>query len=199
MLPTTRVESIHPEDIARLNGEFYGKYPHGHFNLRFLMALAADDGDPDLAQVLTKSRLLINDITVKTDEVEVDELVELAKLEILALSHHASETLLRLFFVHAEESLCPWLRLAELKGLGVTYEIAGQILDGTLMLPAGDRHLDEVIPEVLFGVGIPDYDAGLEDSETIYSVASGLLDANKNRQMDGLVLLLELAHSSIRP
>ncbi len=171
VIPVSRLDEVHPDDIVRVNGEFYGKYPHGHFNTRLMIALAADDGDGDLTELLRKRRNLVNDVELAMEELEPDDLREVAKLELLALSHHASETLLRLFYVHAEGTSCPWLRLAELKGLGVTYEIAGQVLDGVMQLPSGDRGLDELVPEILFGVGIPDYDAGLEDPEVIYSVA----------------------------
>jgi hypothetical protein len=110
------------ENYAELNATFYGMKPHIYLRRR-LRSLWLWHGDPPgLAEILGE-KFIVDGMAVTLgtegdDEAEKRERERFVVIEAEVLLHHVSETLLRLYLVHAKESSCPWLDVSREKSFG---------------------------------------------------------------------------------
>jgi len=99
------------ENYPDLNATFYGMKPHIYLRRR-LRSLWLWHGDPPGLTELLNEKFIVDDMAVTLgtegdDEEEKRERERFVVIEAEVLLHHVSETLLRLYLVHATESLCP--------------------------------------------------------------------------------------------
>lgn len=148
------------ENYPDLNATFYGMKPHAYLRRR-LRSLWLWHGDPPgLAEVL-EERFIVDNIAVTLgtegdDEAEKEERERFVVIEAEVLLHHVSETLLRLYLVHAKESLCPWLDISREKSFFLLKKDISKLRERlksgaentgieAAFLPPGDRR--KMIPE----------------------------------------------------
>lgn len=96
-----------------LNATFYGMKPHIYLRRR-LKSLWLWHGDPPGLSELLSEKFIVDDMAVTLgtegdEDAEKRERERFVVIEAEVLLHHVSETLLRLYLVHARESPCPWL------------------------------------------------------------------------------------------
>ena len=107
-------------NAPRLNREFYSGMPYGYFGQRLenllLVATKYDQVRPLVDEGFEWGKLTINAGPMDHEERELDKqaVKVYLLLESLVLLHHAAETLLRLYFAHADpdDPPCPWLAMA---------------------------------------------------------------------------------------
>jgi|GEM_PF-1840504 len=193
-------KGLAPENYLDLNATFYGMRPHIYLRRR-LRSLWLWHGDPPGLAALLNEKFIVEDIAVTVgtegdDEAEKAERERFVVIEAEVLLHHVSETLLRLYLVHAQKSSCPWLDVSREKNFGrLKKDVeklrkrlkAGEEKPGieAAFFPPGDRkkmipdHGDEVWEE-----------AAQNLSEYLEYYASHFLDsAPYNAAKHGLALL----------
>lgn len=107
------------ENYPDLNATFYGMSPHAYLRRR-LRSLWLWHGDPPGLAELLNEKFIVDDMAVTLgtegdEEEEKRERERFVVIEAEVLLHHVSETLLRLYLVHAKESPCPWLDISREK------------------------------------------------------------------------------------
>lgn len=109
-------------EIAALNRAFYGTDPAEHFSRRFHLLLAqASQSDAELRAEAKKYKFGKISMTVPSiteSEVDEDAHKRFVLLEAELFIHHAAETLVRLYFAHADNAPAPWIEMAKLRGPG---------------------------------------------------------------------------------
>lgn len=114
----TEDELLAEENFLALNEAFYRGEPHAYFRMRTLslMVLA---GRPEVVHDALRSGVSYEGVTVRRADddpgPDAQELDRFVTLELAALHHHATETLLRLFIAHRGTPGCPWLALSRLR------------------------------------------------------------------------------------
>lgn len=142
------------ENYPDLNATFYGMKPHIYLRRR-LRSLWLWHGDPPGLADLLGEKFIVDGMAVTLgtegdDEAEKRERERFVVIEAEVLLHHVSETLLRLYLVHARKSPCPWLDVSREKSFGrVKKDVqrlrkrlkAGEEKPGieNAFLPPGDR------------------------------------------------------------
>lgn len=116
------------EQFAGLNRAFYEGFRSDAFRVRLLSLCLAHDGHDRLGPLLSEG-VTWGKLTMAS-QVEGKDFIEYAELEILALHHHLSETVTRLFWVHANNEPCPWLALARIRQPSQLKDIAARYLEG---------------------------------------------------------------------
>ncbi len=103
------LDSNYPE----LNDEFYAGRPWDYFRHRLihLAAVAAEPGEAPLTGPFAVGLVAIEMRAPDTNHHPTPGQT-FAAIECEVLLHHASETLLRLIYAHAEPHPCPWLRMS---------------------------------------------------------------------------------------
>lgn len=107
------------ENYLDLNATFYGMSPHAYLRRR-LRGLWLWHGNPSGLADILEEKFIVDDMAVTLgtegdDEEEKKERERFVVIEAEVLLHHVSETLLRLYLVHARESSCPWLDVSREK------------------------------------------------------------------------------------
>lgn len=105
-----------PENFPELNAAFYGMSPHGYLRMR-LRSLYLWQGNPDGMFQLMRDGVKFDEMAISTpdenpDDDDEDERRRFTAIELEVLLHHVSETLLRLYIVHAQLPVCPWLEVS---------------------------------------------------------------------------------------
>jgi hypothetical protein len=116
-------EHLAPEGFPALNESFYRSEPHAYLGQR-LTNLLLVAGKPEELIDLMDSGITFGEASVgrRPDSPERDQEEDdkngraFVALEAELLLHHASETLLRLFFAHSGLLPCPWLEMSRLRG-----------------------------------------------------------------------------------
>lgn len=115
-------EGLRPENFGELNEQFYAAEPWRYFQQRLAhLMLVAADSDRYRAIFSEGVRLASVELTFEhakaggQDSPTVEQSFVAVEAEVLL--HHAAETLLRFVHAHAEEDLCPWLRMSRLTGV----------------------------------------------------------------------------------
>lgn len=125
------------EQYSGLNREFYEGFDIETLRARLMIACLAHHQPDSLVKPLSKGvewgKLKM------AAEFGSEDLGRYAELEVLSLHHHLSETLVRLFWIHAVEEPCPWLALARLRSPRELKAIASKYLDGEPWDSAADR------------------------------------------------------------
>jgi hypothetical protein len=109
-------QGLAPANFSALNERFYKMNPEDYFSRR-LMSLMLWLGFPDGFKTALQNEFSAEGVGVlwqsdlPDDEAEENR-KRFATAEAEVLLHHVSETLLRLYLVHASRSPCPWLDLA---------------------------------------------------------------------------------------
>lgn len=188
------------ENYPDLNATFYGMSPHAYFRRR-LRSLWLWHGDPPgLAEIL-EEKFIVDDMAVTLgtegdDEAEKKECERFVVIEAEVLLHHVSETLLRLYLVHAKESSCPWLDVSREKKFFLVKKEVAELRE---RLKTGEEKPS--IEKVFFPPGdrrvmIPDHgeevweEAAQNLSEYLSYYAGHFLDAAPyNAAKHGLALL----------
>lgn len=148
------------ENYPDLNATFYAMSPHAYLRRR-LRSLWLWHGDPPGLAELLEERFVVDDIAVTLgtegdEEAEKEERERFVLIEAEVLLHHASETLLRLYLVHAKDSRCPWLDVSREKNFVLlkkdVSKLRGRLQSGAerpgieaAFFPPGDRR--KMIPE----------------------------------------------------
>lgn len=110
------------ENYVDLNETFYGMKPHIYLRRRLRSLWIWHGNPPGLADLLGE-RFIVEGMAVTLgtegdDEAEKLERERFVVIEAEVLLHHVSETLLRLYLVHAKNSPCPWLDVSREKSFG---------------------------------------------------------------------------------
>ena len=109
-------QGLAPANFSALNERFYKMSPEDYFSRR-LMSLMLWLGFPDGFQAALQSEFSAEGVGVQWrsdlpgDEAEKNR-KRFSTADAEVILHHVSETLLRLYLVHASRSPCPWLDLA---------------------------------------------------------------------------------------
>jgi hypothetical protein len=109
-------QGLAPANFPALNERFYNMSPEDYFSRR-LMSLMLWLGFPDGFQSALRSEFSAEGVGVQWQSDLPDDEAEknrkrFATADAEVILHHVSETLLRLYLVHASRSPCPWLDLA---------------------------------------------------------------------------------------
>ncbi len=108
--------NLAPENFPELNAAFYGMSPHGYLRMR-LRGLYLWLGNPEGMYGLMGEGVTFDEMSIKAsdespDDEDEDERRRFTAIELEVLLHHVSETLLRLYLVHAQLPICPWLEVS---------------------------------------------------------------------------------------
>lgn len=137
--PPSPNKGLAPANFPELNRRFYATDPHDYFSRR-LMGLMLWLGNTPEFQAAIKDEFKAADVGVLwrsdlSDEEAEKSRQRYATAESEVLLHHISETLLRLYLVHAARSPCPWLDIArerDFKKLkGDVADLRDRLQDGT--------------------------------------------------------------------
>ena len=108
--------------FPQLNHEFYSSNPAEYFRRRlYLLTVYAGSSD-EFIKLLSKG-ISYEKIYLKVDlanstDSDKQQYQNFLTTEAEVLLHHTAEALLRLYFAHADEPLCPWLECARLRTPG---------------------------------------------------------------------------------
>jgi hypothetical protein len=104
--------TLDPRQFPELNAVFYGGDPAEFIKMRIeSLALMACD-DEQLAPAFGAARQIGTAHFRPSSPPPVDARRRYIRTEAEMVAHHASETLLRLFFAHVEHQECPWLGMS---------------------------------------------------------------------------------------
>lgn len=151
--PDDQGRVLDQSQFPELNALFYTASPSDFIRMRInVMALIAAP-DSSLAPAFAVDREL-GSVRVTAGLVPgLDLRLQYMRTETVAIVHHASETLLRLYFAHIDYPECPWLGIAATTNFKELKERVGDLLDVGF-----DR---ESIARLFLG-GIDPSDAGID-------------------------------------
>jgi hypothetical protein len=132
-------EGLAAENFPELNAGFYRMSPHGYLRMR-LRNLYLWMGNPVGMYGLLGEGVKFDEMAIsqsgEPDEEDEEERQRFAAIEAEVLLHHASETLLRLYLVHAQLPPCPWLELSRERDFKKFKKEVGKLQD---RLPSGEE------------------------------------------------------------
>jgi hypothetical protein len=166
----TTGRTLDPRQFPELNAVFYGSDPAEYIKMRIesLSIMACDD--EQLAPAFAADRHIgANRFTPNTPP-PLDARQRYVRTEATTIAHHASETLLRLFFAHLDHPECPWLGMSASTSFA---EFKQKVAD------ALERGFDRADIATVFLGGADPTDACIQLSDTEFEDA-----------IDGLDLLL---------
>jgi hypothetical protein len=103
------------ENFPELNSSFYRMSPHGYLRMR-LRSVYLWMGNPAGMYGVLGEGVKFEEMAIshsgEPDEEDEEERRRFTTIESEVLLHHVSETLLRLYLVHARLPPCPWLELS---------------------------------------------------------------------------------------
>ncbi|MDQ0614043.1 hypothetical protein QF046_001684 [Microbacterium sp. W4I4] len=116
---------IDPHEFDSLNREFYAADPAEVIDHRLWM-LARFLGDES-----TEARYEADDLSLSRDAAPSgSKRVQFVALESTLILHQAAETLLRLYFAHANDAACPWAEMTNMRSPGVFTREVRTLRDG---------------------------------------------------------------------
>lgn len=113
-------KNLATEQFAEMNHEFYQARPTEYLERRLvslLLAVSAPDGVAEALREGISFGQIRFQRTISSEEnsTELSDLEAYASIESTNLLHHAGECMLRLYFAHQNNPLCPWLEVSRLR------------------------------------------------------------------------------------
>lgn len=127
--PDDRGRLLDSRQFPELNTLFYTAKPAQFIRMRInVMALMAAP-DSSLAPAFAVDRVLGSSVITGGPAPDSDLRMQYMRTETVAIVHHASEALLRLFFAHLDHPECPWLGMSASTDFKKLKERVGKLLD----------------------------------------------------------------------
>jgi hypothetical protein len=153
-MKSTGIPSVSPQAYPRLNEQFYAMKPHEYLDRRLdSLILSVNETERETIQRLWAKGFSYKGVSaLKEREETAAELDTYATMESTVLAHHASETLLRLYFAHQHREACPWVAMASLTNFR---EFKQQVQTLVTELRAHDSDRVADLQEVMIGTSNP--------------------------------------------
>lgn len=103
---------LDPRQFPELNAMFYNADPSEFIKMRFRVLSLMAVPDPFLAPAFAVDRQIASIRFGGGDVPPADVRMRYLRTESVAIVHHASEALLRLYFAHIDHPECPWLGMS---------------------------------------------------------------------------------------
>lgn len=163
--PDDQGRLLDPRQFPELNAMFYNADPSEFIKMRFRVLSLMAVPDPFLAPAFAVDRQIAS-IRFGGGEVPPPDVrMRYLRTETVAIVHHASEALLRLYFAHLDHPECPWLGMSTSTDFAKFKERVGNTLEAGL-------NREDIA--VLFLGGSDPADAAIEVSQEEFD---GTIDA----------------------
>jgi hypothetical protein len=104
--------TLDPHQYPELNAVFYGGDPAEYIRMRIEALSLMACGDAQLSPAFGSDRVIGNAKFGPMDPPAAEGRQRYIRMEAVTVTHHASESLLRLFFAHVDHEECPWLGMS---------------------------------------------------------------------------------------
>lgn len=127
------------DQFVKLNREFYSGRPHYYLRQRMYGIVLMCAQSSALAEAL-KDPVWLGEFGIQGPQLRLPEesADDYAAMDVVVLFHHAAEALLRLYFAHEDEPLCPWL---EVSRVGASREFKKKVAAFVASLDGSDTEV----------------------------------------------------------
>lgn len=158
-----------PEEIDKLNKEFYDEYPIDYFNTKLHILIGMISNPTEISATFNSLKSLkVGVLEVNTDEniLKESELEKFSKLELSNTYYHCIETFLRLFLAHISLTHSPWLEMARERDFRKFKSVLSSLAKEEFKFKHSELSLDEMILYVFYGwKDVSHYEGNLTTSE----------------------------------
>lgn len=165
--PDDQGRLLDPRQFPELNAIFYNADPSEFIKMRFRVLSLMAVPDPFLAPAFAVDRQIASIRFGGGDVPPLDVRMRYLRTESVAIVHHASEALLRLYFAHLDHPECPWL------GMSTSTDFAKFKARVADILKHGFNRED--IAQLFLG-GVDPVDAGIEVQQSDFDGTIAAMD-----------------------